>query len=65
MSHAACDLTTDELDTVSGGDIGDMNQMDSRKLQMLMDRWSKAEQLRSILMKRVGDTRSQIVGNLK
>jgi hypothetical protein len=65
MRHVTRDLTMDELDTVSGGDIGDMSQMDSMKLQMLMDRWSKAEQSLSNLMKRTGDTRSQIVGNLK
>lgn len=68
MSAAIRDLTMNELDRVSGGgtgDLGDMNQMDSMKLQMLMDRRSKADELLSNLMKKMSDTNSRIVGNLK
>lgn len=55
----------DALDTVSGGDLGDMSQMDSMRLQMVMDRTSKFAQSLSNIMKKISDTSSQIVGNLK
>ena len=65
MRNAIRELTMDELDTASGGDLGDLNQMDSMKLQMLMDRWSKSTELLSNLMKKMSDTSSRIVANLK
>ena len=65
MSDTIRDLTMDELDTASGGDIGDLSQMDSMRLQMLMDRRSKMDEMLSNLMKRISDTRSGIVANLK
>ena len=65
MNNAIHELTMDELDTASGGDLGDLAQMDSMKLQMLMDRWSKSAELLSNLMKKMSDTGSRIVANLK
>jgi hypothetical protein len=65
MSDAIRDLTIDELDTASGGDFGDLNQMDSMRLQTLMDRRSKMYETLSNLMKKVSDTGSGIVANLK
>ena len=65
MRNAIRELTMDELDTASGGDLGDLNQMDSMKLQMLMDRWSKSAESLSNLMKKMSDTSSRIVANLK
>lgn len=65
MSNAIRELTMDALDAVSGGDLGDMNQMDSMRLQMVMDRSSKFAESLSNIMKKISDTSSQIVGNLK
>ena len=65
MSNAVLELTMDELETVSGGDLGDLSQMESIRLQMVMDRWSKTAASLSNILKKMSDTSSQIVGNLK
>jgi hypothetical protein len=65
MSNVVRAMTMDELRSVSGGDPGDMSQMDSMRLQTLMDRRSKFAQSLSNIMKKTSDTNNQIIGNLK
>jgi hypothetical protein len=65
MNNAVRAMTVDELQSVSGGDPGELSQMDSMRLQMLMDRRSKFAQSLSNIMKKISDTNGQINGNLK
>jgi hypothetical protein len=47
------------------GSAGDMSQMESTRLQMAMDRRSKLIEALSNVLKKIGDTDSSIVANLK
>ena len=65
MGEKTDELKIDALDAVTGGDLGDMSQMESMRLQMVMDRRSKFGESLSNIMKKISDTASQITGNLK
>ena len=54
------DQMKSDLDSMS-----EMGQMESLRLQMAMDRMSKATQTASNLLKKFSDTAGQIVGNMK
>ncbi len=51
--------------TNSANQVSDMSDMDSMRLQMLMDRRSKLLDAMSNVMKSTSDTQSAIIGNLK
>ena len=59
MHNTIRELTIDELATVSGGSDSTL------RMQMLMDRRSKAFVTLSNAMKKMSDTSRQIVANLK
>jgi hypothetical protein len=65
MSEKTVELNVDALDAATGGDISDMSQLESMRLQNLMDRRSKFVEVLSNIMKSIGDTANQITGNLK
>jgi hypothetical protein len=50
---------------VTGSDLGDMNEMQSMRLQMAMDNRSKSVESLSNIMKEMSNTASQISKNLK
>ncbi len=62
MGEKTDELKIDALDAVTGGD---MSQVESMRLQMVMDRRSKFGESLSNIMKKISDTASQITGNLK
>ena len=59
MHNTIRELTIDELATMSGGSDSTL------RMQMLMDRRSKAFETLSNAMKKMSDTSRQIVANLK
>ena len=65
MSERTVELNVDALDAATGGDISDMSQLESMRLQNLMDRRSKFVEVLSNIMKSIGNTANQITGNLK
>jgi hypothetical protein len=65
MSEKTVELNVDALDAATGGDISDMSQLESMRLQNVMDRRSKFVEVLSNIMKSIGDTANQITGNLK
>ena len=57
---ASIDELKDRLDS-----LPDVSEMDQLKLQMLMDRMSKAETTLSNLLKKISDTQHSIIKNVK
>ena len=64
VSTAASDIQR-ELPALKLDTLGDMNQADSLRLQMAMDRLSKLMSTLSNLMKKAADTQASITQNLK
>ena len=60
-------LEEDAVDTLKGDldSMSEMGEMESLRLQMAMDRLSKMMSTLSNLLKKISDTSSQIVQNLK
>jgi hypothetical protein len=65
MREKTDELNMEALDTVTGGDMGDMSEMQSMRLQMAMDNRSKFVESLSNIMKEMSNTASQITKNLK
>lgn len=63
MSAHVGGLSDDALDKVSGG--GGISEEMSLRLQISMDRRSKALQTLSNILKRIGNTQDSIIQNLK
>jgi len=57
---AAKDAAQDDKDSLS-----DMGEMEQLRLQALMDRRAKAEEMLSNMMKKSSDTQNAIIGNMK
>ena len=57
---ASIDELKDRLDS-----LPDVNEMDQLKLQMLMDRVSKAQTTLSNLLKKISDTSDTVIKNIK
>ena len=69
MKHATGELSINQLDQVSGGghldSLSDLGMEQQLRLQMTMDRFSKATSMLSNILKKFSDTASQITANLK
>ena len=63
-SNAELDASIDELKNKLDS-LPEMGEMDQLKLQMLMDRTSKAQATLSNLLKKISDTQSAVVKNIK
>jgi hypothetical protein len=63
-SNAELDASIDELKDKLDS-LPEMGEMDQLKLQMLMDRASKAQATLSNLLKKISDTQSAVVQNIK
>jgi hypothetical protein len=58
------DCIVDELEGKLDG-LSDLSEMDAMRLQMLMDRRSKAMEMLSNMMKKISETQAAIVQNMK
>ena len=70
MKHATGELSINQLDQASGGSghldsLSDLGMEQQLRLQMTMDRFSKATSMLSNILKKFSDTASQITANLK
>jgi len=59
------ELNLDDLERIAGGDLSEMGEMQSLRLQMAMDRLSKFMSTLSNILKAESRTASAIVANLK
>ena len=65
MSGKKQELNLDDLDKVTGGDLGDLGETESLRLQMAMDNKSKLLETLSNVLKEESNTASAITKNLK